>query len=317
MYTKEQLIEYGWKYYNRTNKVPSARRFTKKNGYVSRSWIYQKFKNWDAFIESCNFPEEDLTEKARRRTRTYNKAKFLEDKTSKEQLREENSLAAKSRVNILSEEDVTKHNTPIIQEFKDFLSTLQFEPNDILLDVLSQFEISGATYFNISDKAYSRLLKKHFKTLEDKPNAVSYNRYALYLLGYKRCSTCKRLLTFDNFSKYNTWDKLRRECRECYSNYYNQNIEYFQDWFDAYYKENKADYLIRAFKRSETETSAMPKWLSSSQIEEIKSIYKNRPADCHVDHIIPLKGDNVCGLHVPWNLQYLTQLDNLRKGNKL
>jgi len=48
----------------------------------------------------------------------------------------------------------------------------------------------------------------------------------------------------------------------------------------------------------------------------IVKIYQNRPAGMHVDHIIPLQGRHVSGLHVPANLQYLPAVQNLKKNNR-
>lgn len=55
-----------------------------------------------------------------------------------------------------------------------------------------------------------------------------------------------------------------------------------------------------------------PPWADRKAIEVI---YANRPPGHHVDHIIPLKGENVCGLHVPNNLQYLPAAENIKKSN--
>jgi len=62
--------------------------------------------------------------------------------------------------------------------------------------------------------------------------------------------------------------------------------------------------------------NATPKWLSREHKGQIKQLYKNCPLGYEVDHIIPLKHPSICGLHVPWNLQYLTFRDNRIKGNR-
>jgi hypothetical protein len=51
--------------------------------------------------------------------------------------------------------------------------------------------------------------------------------------------------------------------------------------------------------------------------KKINEIYRNCPPGFNVDHIIPLRGANVCGLHVPWNLQYLPERENKSKGNRV
>lgn len=66
-----------------------------------------------------------------------------------------------------------------------------------------------------------------------------------------------------------------------------------------------------------------PKWLSEEQRKEIKEIYRkavdlerSSGVPHQADHIVPLRGDNVSGLHVPWNLQVLTAKQNAEKSNK-
>lgn len=57
----------------------------------------------------------------------------------------------------------------------------------------------------------------------------------------------------------------------------------------------------------------VPKWANSKKIEDI---YKTCPPNYHVDHIIPLNGENVCGFHVEYNLQHLSAEENIIKSNE-
>jgi len=66
------------------------------------------------------------------------------------------------------------------------------------------------------------------------------------------------------------------------------------------------------------------KFLSPDDIFKMRLIYLKRDfiseltgIKHHVDHIHPLIHPDFCGLHVPWNLQILTESENCKKSNKL
>ncbi len=65
---------------------------------------------------------------------------------------------------------------------------------------------------------------------------------------------------------------------------------------------------------------ATPSWVNQSEINEVyeRAAAMNAAGRqmYQVDHIVPLGGLLVCGLHVPWNLQIITRTQNGRKGNK-
>jgi hypothetical protein len=81
-----------------------------------------------------------------------------------------------------------------------------------------------------------------------------------------------------------------------------------------HYLDNKGYYKDKSNKRRAIKLRAIPKF---ANLNKIREIYKNCPKGYHVDHIIPLNNPIVCGLHVEWNLQYLSAKDNCSKGNKL
>lgn len=82
-------------------------------------------------------------------------------------------------------------------------------------------------------------------------------------------------------------------------------------WLRWYHK-NKTKHNARSKVRAAMLLQRLPAW---ADIKAIELFYENRPEGHHVDHIIPLRGKTVSGLHVLENLQYLPAYDNMSKNN--
>lgn len=131
------------------------------------------------------------------------------------------------------------------------------------------------------------------------------------------CSECRRLrcrkYREDNLEKeLKRSKKYRKEHTEQWQRWYLANKERIQKLKKKYNREHpeiiKAILLRNHAKRS-LRIVAWTDW------NKIKEVYKNQPANMEVDHIIPLCGRKVAGLHVSWNLQYLSRLENCTKRN--
>jgi len=133
--------------------------------------------------------------------------------------------------------------------------------------------------------------------------------------------------------KFKQWNEKNREKRAVSQKIWQQkNNEYIKRKSKIYYEKNKAkkaEYL-RIWRLSNKDkvlaTATTHKIIRKRLIcgqklartfaREISEIYRFCPTGFEVDHIIPLRGKDVNGLHVPWNLQYLPTLENRRKHNR-
>jgi hypothetical protein len=123
-------------------------------------------------------------------------------------------------------------------------------------------------------------------------------------------------------SRKNKWYIANREqvIARAKTTPYEMTKEYKRVWKERNIIWVRADTKARRRKHRQ----ATPPWITSKQKAEIRQIYqiaitmtKTTGEQYVVDHIIPLRGQDVCGLHVPWNLRVITQEENLKKSNKI
>ena len=105
--------------------------------------------------------------------------------------------------------------------------------------------------------------------------------------------------------------------------WYRQNAEQVSANFKAYYQQNRERYAAHTRRRQARLMQRTPAWLTDADFDAMTAIYAEAKRltletgmPHEVDHIIPLQGRMVSGLHVPSNLQILTESQNRSKGHK-
>jgi hypothetical protein len=160
----------------------------------------------------------------------------------------------------------------------------------------------------------------------------------------KTCLLCQKQKLFTDFHlDKSRKDGHRSRCKECVSlymeNYYKQDKDKVKNrvyaWIEnnrsrhnekcaRWVKNNRGKVNARTARRYASKKQATPEWITkdadySWMINEaydlalFRSKLTGKPWE--VDHIVPLRGKNVCGLHAPWNLQVVLQQENRKKSN--
>jgi 5-methylcytosine-specific restriction endonuclease McrA len=136
----------------------------------------------------------------------------------------------------------------------------------------------------------------------------------------------------DYFKEYNRKDEVRDKKHDWYLENREQVIQtaatrpaaVLREYRNAWKEANKVQVRADTKARRRKHRDATPNWLTRRQKSEIRQLYQiaitmtqTTGEQYVVDHIVPLRGEEVCGLHVPWNLRVITQDENLKKSNKL
>jgi DNA-directed RNA polymerase subunit RPC12/RpoP len=149
-----------------------------------------------------------------------------------------------------------------------------------------------------------------------------------------RCRNCSQKIYLARRKERNP-DRVRLLQRARWHEWKERNKEkeaerlrqYFQNNKDQYRKvqkrwraQNKPMLAAKSQRRRAYKDRRTPSWADHEAIAMFFEMAR-RVSQCtgiphHVDHIIPLYGRNVCGLHVESNLRVIPKTLNLRKGNK-
>ena len=154
-------------------------------------------------------------------------------------------------------------------------------------------------------KSYSEFYKQSFNSKDG------------YQSHCKKCDNVRK----EKWKKVNP-DKAKLHAKTADSNKYSAGRNTILARNKLWKQQNPEKVLAMDAKRRASILKRTPKWLTDNDFWMIEEAYelavlraKMFGFPWHVDHIIPLQGKYVSGLHVPSNLRVVPGSENLAKGN--
>lgn len=222
---------------------------------------------------------------------------------------------------------------------KDCLDCKQTKPIDEFY-VKRRLKSGASSYMSRCKTCYSRLSAGQYEKHKEARLArcreyrnENSERVAEYMRGYyqrnkdaiiQKCreyqSSAERKLA-DKIRQSRRYEELRDEIRRR-QNAYNATPEGRARQMERYkrhYERNQEYYTAKRAKRRAAELRAMPGWVDPKELlvffKMARELTRKTGVRHAVDHIVPLRGRNVCGLHVPGNLQVIPWHENAKKFN--
>lgn len=134
---------------------------------------------------------------------------------------------------------------------------------------------------------------------------------------YTSSKSCTECHTARNF------DQIRTPKARSYAKMYrDENKEKISLFRKKWLAKNPGKSREQSARRRAAKLQRTPNWLNDGHLFEIECINKYAASlrkiglRYEVDHIVPLQGDDVCGMHVPWNMQVISIFENRSKGNR-